>query len=135
MPTRSSCYIEVWTEKNFEGEHLQIEGPVELSRLTFAELDICDSISSLRVGSAAFVMAFTEPEFKGAMVSFGPGDEIPDLAQLSFDDTIDSLRLVNSLKIFDESRKDKNQNQAAARIPKRSSKKRAGHKKRVVSSQ
>ena len=133
-PARSSCYIEVWTQKNFEGEHLQIEGPAECSRLIFAELDFGDSISSIRVGAAAFVMAYTEPEFKGAMVSFGPGDEVPDLAQLSFDNRIDSLRLVNSLKIFDESRKDKSHNQAAARITKRSSKKRAGHKKRIVSS-
>ena len=132
--SHSSCYIEIWTQKNFEGEHLQIEGPVECSRLTFADLDFGDSISSLRIGPAAFVLAYADEEFKGPMVSFGPGDEIPDLAQLSFDDRIDSLRLINSLKIFDESRSDKEQTPAAPRIPNRSSKKRRRHKKRVVSS-
>jgi len=129
---RSSCYIEVWTKRNFEGEHLRIEGPVECSRLIFAELDFGDCISSLRVGPAAFVLAYAEAGFKGPMVSFGPGDELPDLAQVSFDDRIDSLRLINSLKIFDESRSDNNQTHVAVRNRSRGSKKKRGHKKRVV---
>jgi len=99
--------------------------------LIFAELDFGDSISSLRVGPAAFVLAYAEAGFRGAMVSFGPGDEIPDLDQLSFDDVIDSLRLINSLKIFDESRREENQPKTTARPPNRSGKKRRGRKKRL----
>ena len=34
-------------------------------------------------------------------MSFGPGQEVTDLEALSFDDEIDSLRLVDSMKVFE----------------------------------
>ena len=98
---RSGCYIEVWSDKNFEGEHLRIEGPSEYQALAFAGLEWGDSISSLRVGPSAFVLVYADRGFKGAMMSFGPGQEAPDLDELDFDDEIDSIRLVNSIKVFD----------------------------------
>ena len=61
-------------------------------------------ISSLRVGARAFVLVYADKDFGGAMLSFGPGQEVADLGELSFDNEIDSVRLVNSLRVFEEVR-------------------------------
>ena len=103
---RTGCYIEVWSEKNFEGEHLRIEGPVEHQALDFARLNWCNTISSLRVGPTAFLLVYAEQDFNGAMLSFGPGQALADLDELKFNDEIDSIRLVNSMKVFDGVRED-----------------------------
>ena len=100
----AGCYIEVWSDKNFEGEYLRIEGPGEYHALEFAGLEWGDSISSLRVGPSSFVLVYADREFKGTMMSFGPGQEVSNLEELDFNDDIDSIRLVNSIKIFDEFR-------------------------------
>jgi hypothetical protein len=132
ISNRSDCYIEVWTQKNFEGEYLRIEGPVECSRLTLAKLDFGESITSLRVGPAAFVLAYGDEEFRGSMVSFGPGEEIHDLAELSFDDRIDSRKVINSLKVFDHSPNDTKETHVVAQSPSRSVKKRRGNRRRLA---
>jgi hypothetical protein len=98
---RADCYIEVWSDKNFEGEYLRIEGPVECGALEFAGLNWGDSISSLRVGPTAFVLVYADKGFKGAMMSFGPSQEESNLEDLNFNDEIDSIMLVNSIKVFD----------------------------------
>jgi hypothetical protein len=98
------CYVEVWSEKNFQGEFLRIEGPNEYRALELASLSWGDSISSLRVGPAAFVLVYSEREFKGSMLTFGPNQEVINLDDLDFNDQVDSIRLVNSFKIFDGSR-------------------------------
>jgi len=98
---RAGCYIEVWSENNFEGEHLRIDGPVEHQTLDFNKFNWCNSINSLRVGPTAFVLVYAEQDFSGAMKSFGPGEAVPDLKQFNFNDEIDSIRLVNSMKVFD----------------------------------
>ena len=99
--THAGCYIELWSEMKFAGECLRIEGPVECQALEFAGLEWSERISSLRVGPSAFVLAYAEKDFKGALMSFGPGQEVGDLKELSFNDDIDSIRLVNSMKVFD----------------------------------
>jgi hypothetical protein len=103
---RADCYIEVWSDKNFDGECIRIEGPVECGALEFAGQDWGDSISSLRVGPTAFVLMYADKEFKGNMMSFGPGQEVSNLEELNFNDEIDSIMLVNSIKVFDELRRE-----------------------------
>jgi len=125
----SSCYIKVWTQKNFEGEHLRIDGPIECSSLSVGGINFSNSISSLRVGPTAFVLASSDEEYRGAMARFGPGEEIPDLAELSFNDKIDSLRLINSLKIFDDLRHDTSKSQLATKLSSRSAKKKRSHRR------
>jgi hypothetical protein len=129
----SNCYIEVWTQKNFEGEHLRIDGPIECSSLSVGGVNFSSSISSLRVGPMAFVLAYSDEEYRGAMASFGPGEEIPDLTELSFNDRIDSLRLINSLKIFDDARHDTPKSQLAAKLSSRSAKKKRSHRRLAAS--
>ena len=103
LSARSStgCYIEVWRDKNFEGECLTIEGPGEIEDLCSNHMTWCGSIESLRVGPHAFVLAYGETEFKGKMISLGPGEELSDLGNIKFDDEIDSIRIVDSIKVFD----------------------------------
>lgn len=100
--TGKGCYIDVWKDANFEGESVRIEGPAEYPRLQFERGDWGDSIGSLRVGPNAFVIAYRDENFVGERhVTFGPDDEIADLGEWKFEDEIDSMRVIDSLKIFD----------------------------------
>lgn len=80
---------------------MRIEGPGEYRALESVRPELSDAISSLRVGPGAFVLGYAEEGFNGVMMSFGPGQQVPDLEELDFDDEIDSIRLVNSIKVFD----------------------------------
>ena len=95
------CYIDVWREADFRGERRRLWGPAEYPSLGPAEGDWGDDIGSLRVGPNAFVMAFRCREFQDQCVTFGPNDEVGDLGQFKFDNDIESLRVIDSLKIFD----------------------------------
>ena len=97
----SGCYIEVWRDKDFEGESLVIEGPGEINDLCSNRMSWCGSIKSLRVGPHAFVLAYGDKEFKGKMISLGPGEEVADLGEIKFGDEIDSIKIVDSIKVFD----------------------------------
>jgi hypothetical protein len=101
MTEKNGCYIDVWMKANFEGESVRIQGPAEYPALIFARGDWGDRISSLRVGPNAFVIAYQDPNFGDRQVTFGPDDEVADLGDLKFDDEIDSMRVIDSMKIFD----------------------------------
>ena len=95
------CYIDVWADADFKGECIRIQGPAEYPSLQFAQGSWGDRIGSLRVGPNAFVIAYSDPNFGDRQVTFGPDDEVADLGGLKFDDEIDSMRVIDSLKIFD----------------------------------
>lgn len=101
MAEKGGCYIDVWADANFEGESVRIKGPSEYPSLGFAQGDWGDRIGSLRVGPNAFVIAYSDPDFGDRQVIFGPCDEVADLGDLKFDDDIDSMRVIDSLRIFD----------------------------------
>ncbi len=69
-----------------------------------SDKDWGDDICSLRVGPNAFVIAFESSSFSGEMICFGPCQEIADLSEFAFDDEIESLKLINSVKIFESIR-------------------------------
>ena len=94
------CYIDVWREADFRGETMRIYGPAEYPMLGFAEGNWGDDIGSLRVGPNAFVMAYHRRDFQDKLITFGPNDEVADLSQFKFDDDIESLKVIDSLKIF-----------------------------------
>jgi hypothetical protein len=94
------CYVDVWRDADFGGETLRIEGPAEYPSLAFARGDWGDDIGSLRVGPGAFVIAYRRRDFQDEPVTFGPNDEVADLRRLKCDDDIESVRLIDSLKIF-----------------------------------
>ena len=95
------CYIDVWRDADFGGETLRIYGPAEYPMLNLAQGNWGDDIGSLRVGPNAFVMAFRHREFHDKLITFGPNDEVADLSQFKFDDDIESMKVIDSLKIFD----------------------------------
>jgi len=99
--TPNECYIDVWREAGFKGETRRLHGPASHPHLHFREGDWADDIGSLRLGPHAFVLAFREENYADAMLTLGPNDEVYDLRALAFDNDIESLRLINSLKIFD----------------------------------
>jgi hypothetical protein len=106
-PQRSnstSCYIELWREKDFEGSYLLIEGPAEYEALIAVAEDWGNNIGSLRVGPDAFVLAYEDKGFRGEMIRFGPCQEIADLTDIRFDDEIDSMKIINSVRIFENIR-------------------------------
>ena len=96
----ADCYVDVWRDADFRGEQLRIRGPAEYPTLAFAEGQWGDDIGSLRVGPNAFVMAFRHRDFRDELVTFGPNDEVADLSQFRLDDDIESMRVIDSLKIF-----------------------------------
>lgn len=98
----TDCYIDVWRDADFGGERRRIYGPGEYPTLDSEGGGWGDDIGSLRVGPRAFVMAYHGRDFKDEMVAFGPNDEVADLRVLKSDDEIDSVRVIDSLKIFDE---------------------------------
>lgn len=95
------CYVDIWRDANFEGESLRLYGPAEFPNLRFMQGNWGDQIGSLRVGPRALVLAYRDAQFQDKRVTFGPNDEIPDLNALKFDDDIDSVQVIDSLKIFD----------------------------------
>jgi len=98
---KADCYIDVWRDADFRGEKTRISGPAEYPALDFAGGRWGDDIGSLRVGPNAFVMAFRHRDFQDEFITFGPNDEVADLGQFKFDNEIESLRVIDSLKIFD----------------------------------
>ena len=94
------CYVDVWREADFGGEMLRIQGPGEYPKLEFEQGDWGDDIGSLRVGPGAFVIAYRRCDFQDEPVTFGPNDEVADLSQFKFDDDIESMKVIDSLKIF-----------------------------------
>jgi hypothetical protein len=95
------CYIDVWREADFRGETIRVHGPAEYASLDFAEGRWGDDIGSLRLGPNAFVLAYHRRDFQDEPVTFGPNDEVADLSHFKFDDDIESLKVIDSLKIFD----------------------------------
>src|SRR5262249_10981485 len=95
------CYLEIWPDKHFEGESLIIKGPVEIPDLCANHLTWCSRIRSLRVGPEAFVLAYSQKRFKGDVIRLGPSEEVADLSNVKFDEHIDSIRIVDSIKVFD----------------------------------
>ncbi len=94
------CYIDVWRDADFGGETIRIYGPAEYESLDFTQGHWGDDIGSLRVGPNAFVMAYRRRDFKDRLVTFGPNDEVADLGEYKFDDEMESLKVIDSLKIF-----------------------------------
>jgi len=101
MAERSDdCYVDVWRDADFGGEMLRIRGPAEYPALEFEQGDWGDRIGSLRVGPGAFVIAFRRRDFQDEPVTFGPDDECADLRQFKCDDDIESVKVIDSMKIF-----------------------------------
>ena len=97
----SGCFIQLWKDRNFQGATLIIKGPGEFPRLG-VENDWSNHAGSLRVGPHAFVLAYAKKSFKGRVLGLLPSQEVADLRDYQFNDEIDSLQVIDSLRIFDK---------------------------------
>ncbi len=103
----SNCYVEFWENKNQEsGGYRKLDGPQNYSDLSDVhwkvdgeqedgwryEMDDC--ISSLRTGSQAWVILYTDSDYKGDSVLVGPN------TTMNLDDGYDND--VASIKVFDQ---------------------------------
>src|ERR1051325_8629732 len=100
MPKNRDGYIDVWSDKDFRGGTIRIYGPAQYPALEFAGQGWGDDIGSLRVGPNAFVMAYHRRDFQDEPVTFGPNEEVADLSQFRFDDEMESMKVIDSMKIF-----------------------------------
>jgi len=98
----TDCYIDVWKEANFGGKHLRLHGPAEFPLLQFDDAEWGNQIGSLRVGPHAFVLAYHDRDFQSQLMTFGPNDQVADLSELKFDDEMESVKVIDSMKIFDD---------------------------------
>jgi hypothetical protein len=76
---------EVFEHKNFSGELVAIERNQSLARLGALK----DRVSSIKVDPQCLIVAFAEEEYRGSMITFGPGEH-PTLPE-GWDDQISSL--------------------------------------------
>src|SRR5918912_553873 len=97
---KDDCYVDVWREADFRGEKVRIYGPGAYASLEFDQGNWGNDIGSLRVGPNAFVLPSHRRDFQDEPVAFGPDEEVPDLGQFRIDDDIESLKVIDSLKIF-----------------------------------
>ena len=107
----NGCYVDVWRGKDYEGEHLRIDGPIRYETLTVRAGNWGNEISSLRVGPEAFVEVFEDENFKGKMICFGPGDEVSNLAAYKLDDDVESIRVISSIRLLESSRHEPDERQ------------------------
>lgn len=113
------CWLDVYAEIGFKGEHVRIDGPAKLPNLRgVAGADWSNRIDSLVVGPKAIIRAYRKEDYQdGSMahpyhpdalkswgispteadgdaeVSFGPGQRHHHLGELSFHHNINSLKI------------------------------------------
>lgn len=111
------CWLDVYAETGFKGDHARIDGPVQLPNLRgVAGSDWSNRIDSLAVGPKAVVRAYRQEGFQdqpqtqpnhpdalkawgenasdsGDEVSFGPGQKHHHLGELDFHHNIHSLKI------------------------------------------
>jgi len=97
----AGCYIDLWKDKDYEGKHVHITGPRQYSDLQSFPSEWGNNVSSLRVGPCAFVEAYDQKGLTGKMVCFGPNQDVPDLAEIEFENKIGSMKIISVIKIFD----------------------------------
>ncbi|TAN47406.1 MAG: hypothetical protein EPN21_17680 [Methylococcaceae bacterium] len=115
---KGDCWMDIYTEIGFKGEHARIEGPAQLSNLrAVGGSDWSNRIDSLIVGPKALVQAFrkeafqddhtTPPNHPDALkawgekaadndednAQFGPNQKHHHLGELNFHHNINSLKI------------------------------------------
>jgi hypothetical protein len=116
--TAEDCWLDVYDKTNFEGSHVRIQGPAELSSLgKLNGQDWGSRIDSLIVGKKAEVLAFRQENFKDDQsgmpyhgdaikawredakaysdkeIVFGAGRREHHLGELNFHQNINSLKI------------------------------------------
>ncbi|CAL1241712.1 hypothetical protein [Candidatus Methylocalor cossyra] len=113
------CWVDVYDQADYQGEHRRIEGPVELPSLKrLGDQDWSNRIESLKVGADAEVIAYRKenfqedatgptnhpyeiqswggkdlPSYREQELNLGPGKKEHHLGDLNFHRNINSLKV------------------------------------------
>lgn len=98
----ANCYVDFWENDNKDGRTKRFNGPIQISNLSdyyysgenenfHNELD--DSISSLATGSQAWLVVYTDNDYKGQSLAVNPNTTINKLSDYGMDNDIASFQL------------------------------------------
>ncbi len=96
---REGCWVEIYEDEHFSRADSWdvIHGPgrwSDLRRLPGAyKRDWGDRIDSLVVGPHARVILWKDRDFEDDFRMFGPGDRVPELDDLDFEDEAESMKI------------------------------------------
>lgn len=95
----NDCWVKIYDEENFSwsDDRDQLWGPAEYPTLNHipgaGEDDWNNDIESIKVGPRARVILYADEGFRGPAISFGPGEQVPDLDAYDFGDRAESMRI------------------------------------------
>ncbi|QSA96304.1 hypothetical protein [Methylococcus sp. EFPC2] len=117
-PAAGDCWLDIYDQTDFKGNHVRIEGPAELASLAKLNGENWDNrIDSLVVGPKAQVLAYRQESFKedtsgpiyhgdalknwkespktysDVEIAFGPDHKEHHLGELNFHHNINSLKI------------------------------------------
>jgi hypothetical protein len=89
----NGCWIDVWDKPDAKGNSTRLWGPADYPYLRFGMTPWGTQIRSLQVGPGAYIQGFEDLNFFDSVFWLLPGQKVDDVAELSCNDDIDSLRL------------------------------------------
>ena len=89
----NGCWMDVWDQPQFAGNHQRVHGPIDLVLLRLCEADWSPKIMSLRVGPAAYCECFEDLNVPASIYWLLPGQEVANVTALPCNDEIDSIRI------------------------------------------
>ena len=101
-----NCYVKFYKDYNKEGDHYTFNGPINVPDLgddyyydgqkSNNTNGLDDSISSLVTGSQSWITVYSQHNYSGSSVSFGPGKTVNNLGDNNMNDTIVSFKLFDA---------------------------------------
>jgi hypothetical protein len=89
----NGCWIDVWDRAGFGGHHVRLMGPADFPYLRIAELGWAPQVRSFVVGPNAYGQFYEDLNFYDSVFWVLPNQRVEDVAGLSCNDEIDSLRI------------------------------------------
>jgi len=89
----NGCWIEVWDKTDFTGHGLRLCGPCDYPYLRIGEDTWSPQVRSILVGPNAYVQFYEDLNFHDSVFWLLPNQRVEDVALLSCNDDIDSMRL------------------------------------------
>lgn len=91
-----NCWVEVFDDTKYDADdpHVKLQGPKDYASLKdLSGRNWNNDVQSVIVGSSASVLAYKDKDFRGAEISFAPGQRIPDLSKLDMSNDIESMKI------------------------------------------
>lgn len=100
----SPCWVSIFDGKDYQPPTARLTGPTfvkspkarpvdEVDLRNVGGRDFIDRIDSLIVGPRARITVYDQPRYSGNSLSFGSGEQVPDLAAHGFENRIKSIKV------------------------------------------